>query len=177
MRVTFSVNGLQREVDVPVAARLLDTLRDLGLTGTKEGCGTGVCGVCSVLVGDRPVSSCSFLTACADGLEVWTVEGIAAIEPDLVEAFVVHEAMQCGICTPGLVVMVAALERLMVQYGQTSEALDDEVLASYLSGNLCRCTGYQAILTVARARLADVESSRTGGSAPLDDQCSIPGHG
>src|SRR5262249_24499498 len=140
MKVRFDLNGAPAVVEVPSSTLLLDLLRKLGLTGTKEACGIGVCGACTVLVGDRPVSSCLFLAACAEGEEVWTVEGLAEREPSLVRAFVDNEGMQCGICTPGQVVAAAALRR------ENPAATDAEIMA-HMAGNLCRCTRYQSILS------------------------------
>lgn len=140
MRLHARVNGAAFEADVPATASLLDTLRAAGLTGTKEGCRVGVCGLCTVLVDDRPVSSCLFLAGCAEGADVWTVEGMATRAPWAVEAFVEHEGMQCGICTPGQVVAVASMDRDI--------ATEPEV-RRYLSGNLCRCTGYGTIVEAA----------------------------
>ena len=139
MRVAFTCNGEPFEADAPVDASLLEVLRAGGLTGTKTGCEVGVCGLCTVLVDDLPISSCLLLAPCVAGRDVWTVEGIARREPALVQAFVEAEGMQCGICTPGQVVtaLAAANEGL---------AAGSEELVAYLAGTLCRCTGYQTIL-------------------------------
>ena len=142
MTVRAIVNGEELVADAPPTASLLDVLRDAGLTGTKEGCRIGVCGVCTVLVDDLPVSSCLFLAGCAEGREVWTVEGMADRRPEVVDAFVACEGMQCGICTPGQVMAVASMG---------PEVEGDEEVRRYLSGNLCRCTGYGTILEAARA--------------------------
>jgi carbon-monoxide dehydrogenase small subunit len=147
MRVDVVLNGEAREFEVGSGRLLLDLLREVGLTGAKEGCGVGVCGVCSVLVDDHPVSSCLYLAACADGSEVWTVEGLAGAEPDLIEAFVANEGMQCGICTPGQVVAAAALKR------GNPTASDDEITV-HMAGNLCRCTGYLTIIASVKDYLA-----------------------
>ncbi len=147
MRVGFRLNGSAVGLEVEPDALLLDVLRARGLTGTKEGCGVGVCGVCSVLVDDRPVSSCLYLCAALEGAEVWTIEGLAERAPGLVAAFVEHEAMQCGICTPGQVVAAAALARVC-------PSASEEEVREYLSGNLCRCTGYGTIVEAVRHYLA-----------------------
>jgi aerobic-type carbon monoxide dehydrogenase small subunit (CoxS/CutS family) len=141
MKVRFTLNGRPREADVPVTASLLEVIRGLGLTGTKEGCRIGVCGLCTVLVDDLPVSSCLYLAPCAEGTHVWTVEGIAQGRPGIAAAFVECEGMQCGICTPGQVVAAAG----------AGEDLDEAQLREYLSGNLCRCTGYATIIEAVRA--------------------------
>jgi aerobic-type carbon monoxide dehydrogenase small subunit (CoxS/CutS family) len=147
MKLSFTLNGEVIETDSPPAAMLVDVIRELGLTGTKEGCDVGVCGLCTVLVNDLPVSSCLSLAACADGAEIWTVEGLARSEPALAGAFAEHEGMQCGICTPGQVVAAAALRR------QNPDATDDEI-REHQTGNLCRCTGYQTIAASVRSYLA-----------------------
>jgi carbon-monoxide dehydrogenase small subunit len=141
--VKFTLNGQPREADVPATASLLDVIRDLGLTGTKAGCRIGVCGVCTVLVDGLPVSSCLFLAHCADGAEVWTVEGIARRHPEVVDSFVRCEGLQCGICTPGQVVTAAAAR------AELGADLDEVGLREYLIGNLCRCTGYATIMEAA----------------------------
>ncbi|MGH7149217.1 MAG: (2Fe-2S)-binding protein [Planctomycetota bacterium] len=137
----FLLNG--RPVEVETSARpLLDALRlDLGLTGTKEGCGEGECGACSVLIGDRVVNSCLVPLCQVEGQSVTTVEGLAAggaLSP-LQRAFVDLGAAQCGICTPGILLAAAALLR-----ERAAPSLDDVRRA--LAGNLCRCTGYAKIL-------------------------------
>jgi aerobic-type carbon monoxide dehydrogenase small subunit (CoxS/CutS family) len=143
--VNFTLNGQPREADVPAVASLLDVIRGLGLTGTKAGCGVGVCGVCTVLVDSLPVSSCLYLAHCAAGAEVWTVEGIARSHPEVVDSFVRCEGMQCGICTPGQVVAAAAAR---LEFG---DGLGEAQLREYLIGNLCRCTGYATIIAAATA--------------------------
>lgn len=147
MIIRARLNGEAVSMDVEATEMLVDTLRSLGLTGTKEGCGVGVCGVCTVALDDRPVSSCLFLSACADGADIWTVEGITECEPALAEAYVRHEGLQCGICTPGQVVAAYTLRR-------EHPGADEEVIREYLAGNLCRCTGYNSIIESVRAYLA-----------------------
>ena len=140
--VRLTLNGAPREFAVPPGRRLLDLLReDAGLTGTKEGCGAGECGACTVLLDGRPVTACLVLAASADGHEVVTVEGLAAASGDLhplQHALVAHGAVQCGFCTPGLVVTGAAI----VARG----GADRDEHARLLAGNLCRCTGYTKVL-------------------------------
>jgi carbon-monoxide dehydrogenase small subunit len=145
MSISFQLNGQSVTVDARAGASLLDVIRGLGGTGAKAGCRIGVCGVCSVLVDGLPVSSCLYLAHCADGAAVQTAEGIAEAQPQVVDAFVRCEGMQCGICTPGQVVAVTAA---LADLGPDAAEAD---LREYLIGNLCRCTGYQTILAAARA--------------------------
>jgi carbon-monoxide dehydrogenase small subunit len=147
VKLSFTLNGAPVQADAPPDVLLVDLIRGLGHTGTKEACGVGVCGVCTVLVNDLPVSSCLYLAACADGAQVWTAEGLAREEPGLIRAFAECEGMQCGICTPGQVVAAAALAR------EHPAATEDEI-REHQSGNLCRCTGYQTIAESVRAYLA-----------------------
>ncbi len=143
MKMKLHVNGKKKSVDVAPMKRLLDTLREeLALTGTKEGCGEGECGACTVLVDGAAVNACLLPTCQADGCEVQTVEGIAGAGGKeatrlhrLQRAFLDHGAAQCGICTPGMLMAALALPR---------GASLDEIRAG-LAGNLCRCTGYMKI--------------------------------
>lgn len=140
--VHLRVNGKDHHLHLPPYRLLLDCLRnDLGLTGTKEGCGVGVCGACTVLVNGHMVSSCLSLAVMADGAEITTVEGLAAggrLHP-VQQAFVDHGGFQCGICTPGQVVAAKAL--LDANPSPTEEDIKD-----WMMGNLCRCTGYYQII-------------------------------
>ena len=143
MSLRFALNGAPVEVDAPGSRRLLDVLReDLGFTGTKEGCGEGECGACSVLIDGAVVNSCLVAAGQVDGCEVVTVEGLAS--PDgtlspLQQAFIERGAAQCGICTPGMLLAAHALLR------QHPRPTADEVRVG-LAGNLCRCTGYTKII-------------------------------
>ncbi|HWB56669.1 MAG TPA: (2Fe-2S)-binding protein [Gaiellaceae bacterium] len=146
MKIELTVNGERREADVWGGESLLFALREhLGLPGSKNACEQGECGSCSVLLDGKLVCACLVLAAQADGHEVVTVEGLAGDgEPHRVqEAFVEAGAVQCGYCTPGLVVATAAL---LERVPQPSE---DEIREA-LSGNLCRCTGYQKIFDAVR---------------------------
>jgi aerobic carbon-monoxide dehydrogenase small subunit len=138
----LTVNGTPAEVDVPGMRRLLDVLReDLALTGTKEGCGEGECGACSVLLDGKVVKSCLHFAVQADGREVTTVEGLAKdgeLNP-VQEAFVKHYAFQCGYCTPGMVITSHALL-------QSNPDPSEEQIRKALAGNLCMCTGYVQIV-------------------------------
>jgi aerobic carbon-monoxide dehydrogenase small subunit len=142
----FVLNGRKVDVEAPPMKRLLDVLReDCGLTGTKEGCGEGECGACTVLIDGQPVNSCLVPFAQARGARVKTIEGLGGGHP-LQAAFAECGGAQCGICTPGMILAAAALPR---------GASDDEVRAG-LAGNLCRCTGYSAIYR-------SIRSARGGG--------------
>ena len=131
----LTVNGRRRRVNAHPLARLLDVLReDCGLTGTKEGCGEGECGACTVLLDGDPVNACLVPAVHAVGARVTTIEGLGGRHP-LQRAFVEHGGAQCGICTPGMILAAVAL-------GRTPSR--DEIRVG-LAGNLCRCTGYSAI--------------------------------
>ena len=142
MEIAFKVNGRELVRDLEPQELLLDVLRDsLGLTGAKRSCDVQVCGACTVLVDGLPVSSCCFLAADAAGKDVTTIEGLAE-RPGferLEEAFTRHAALQCGFCTPGMLMTVSALL-------DSGELTSEEEIKRSLSGNLCRCTGYRGIL-------------------------------
>lgn len=142
MLITFSVNGRDARVDVPPMARLLDVLReDLRLTGSKEGCGEGECGACTVLIDGDAVDACLVPMVQVQGARVTTVEGLAADErlSPVQAAFLEHGGAQCGICTPGLLVSASALLA-----SHAAPARED--VRTALAGNLCRCTGYQKVI-------------------------------
>jgi carbon-monoxide dehydrogenase small subunit len=133
--VRIVLNGTRVRVNVHPLKRLLDVLReDCGLTGTKEGCGEGECGACTVLLDGAPVNSCLVPAAQVDGARVTTIEGLGGRHP-LQHAFVEHGGAQCGICTPGMILAAVALGRKPTP----------EAMRVGLAGNLCRCTGYSAI--------------------------------
>ena len=139
MKLLLTINGSKREVDASPTARLLDVLRGpLGLTGSKEGCGEGECGACTVLLDGDPVNACLVLAGQCEGRDVITVEGLS--EGDrlsaLQRAFVDHGGAQCGICTPGMLLSADA-------YLKKNREL--VTLRESNAGNLCRCTGYQRI--------------------------------
>jgi len=160
VKMSLTVNGTRHEVDVRPTARLIDVLRDeLGLTGTKEGCGEGECGACTVLVDGKAVASCLMLALQACGKEVTTVEGLAhGGELSLLQRqFIAHGAVQCGFCTPGMLMSAQAL----LMENPTPSA--DEIRTA-LAGNLCRCTGYSAIIAAIRAA-SGREADRADGSA------------
>lgn len=146
--IELKVNGESREVLVEPRTTLLQVLReDLGLTGTKQGCNTGDCGACTVLIDNHPVLSCLTLAIEAQGKEILTIEGLnqqGGLHP-LQQSFIDHYAVQCGFCTPGMILSAKAL------LDRNSHPTEEEVREA-ISGNLCRCTGYvkivEAILAV-----------------------------
>jgi carbon-monoxide dehydrogenase small subunit len=140
--VEFTVNGDAYRLDVEPNRRLIDVLReDLGLTGTKEGCSIGVCGACTVLLDGEMISACLALTVNAHRREVTTIEGLALGERlhPLQQAFIEHGGFQCGICTPG---QIMAAKALLDQNPNPSR----EEVVEWMTGNLCRCTGYYKII-------------------------------
>jgi carbon-monoxide dehydrogenase small subunit len=143
MRIEFTCNGETVVVDAEPDMRVLDLLRDiLGLTGTKEGCGRGECGACTILLDDAPVNACLLYAAKLQGRSVETIEGIARPDGELhpiQEAFLDEGAVQCGYCTPGMVLSTKAL----LMKNPTPDVADIE---EALSGNFCRCTGYGKIV-------------------------------
>ena len=155
----FTVNGREVEVAAHPLARLLDVLReDLGLTGTKEGCGEGECGACAVLLDGALVNSCLVPALHAEGARLTTIEGIADGERlhPVQQAFLTSGGAQCGICTPGMVLAAVAL---LERHPQPTDAQ----LREGLAGNLCRCTGYTRIFAavVAACQPADAPSAAT----------------
>ncbi len=172
----FRVNGAPTEVDVPGMRRLLDVLREeLGLTGTKEGCGEGECGACTVLIDGAPVDSCLVPVCQVGGTDIRTVEGLAApvaaadagagqtaaLDP-LQAAFLVTGGAQCGICTPGMLMAGHA-------YLDSGGGPDDDAIREAIAGNLCRCTGYTKIVE-AIALVAAASPSRP----PADGRKEAP---
>ena len=162
--IALVVNGEAVEARVPAGRHLIDFLRlDCGLTGSHAGCEHGVCGACTVQVDGEAVRGCLVLAAQLDGAEVWTVEGLTerGTLDDLQAAFVARNALQCGYCTPGM--LVSAQEFLREADGVSDRA----AIREHLSGNYCRCTGYEAIVDaveeVARARAGT--ASRVGEAA------------
>lgn len=153
--VSTTINGDAVDFVCTPDESLLDVLRNrLGMTGTKEGCGTGDCGACSVTLNGRLVCSCLVLGAEAEGAEIGTVEGMAkgGALSILQQAFIDHAALQCGICTPGILVAAKAL------LDQTPDPTDEE-LRFWLAGNLCRCTGYDKIIRAVQSAAAQMRSA------------------
>ncbi len=139
---TVTVNGLAYPVELDPGTNLLTAVRDvIGLTGSKEGCDDSECGACMMLLDGKPVNSCSYLALQAEGSEITTVEGLASGEAlaPLQAAFLTQGGVQCGFCTPGMLISATAL------LDQNPSPSEDEVRIA-LSGNLCRCTGYDGIV-------------------------------
>jgi carbon-monoxide dehydrogenase small subunit len=156
LHVETVVNGEPAEFLCAADETLLSAIRNgLGLTGTKEGCGTGDCGACSVVMNDRLVASCLVLAAEAQGKSITTIEGIAsghALHP-LQQAFLKEAALQCGICTPGFIVAAKALL-------DVNPDPSEEQIRYWLAGNLCRCTGYDKIVRAVTEAAAEMRSAR-----------------
>jgi aerobic-type carbon monoxide dehydrogenase small subunit (CoxS/CutS family) len=142
LKISFTLNGKEIQIDVPSDRRVVDILReDLGLTGTKEGCGAGECGACTILLDGESRLSCLMLAAQLEGRSITTIEGIASedgLHP-VQKAFVEFGAVQCGFCIPGMV--LSAIDLLQRNRNPTRMEIREG-----LSGNLCRCTGYQKIV-------------------------------
>jgi aerobic-type carbon monoxide dehydrogenase small subunit (CoxS/CutS family) len=150
----LNVNGAPYSVELDPHVNLLDAVRDaIGLTGSKEGCDDSECGACMMLLDGKPVNSCSYLALQADGRDVTTVEGLAEGDElaTLQRALLEHGGVQCGFCTPGMLISATALLR-------SNPDPSEEDVRTALSGNLCRCTGYdgivRAVLSAAAAGLA-----------------------
>lgn len=145
--ITLRINGDDYEIVVEGRTRLLDAIRDqCNLTGTKEGCATGDCGACTVLMDGKPITTCMTFAAAAQGKEMTTIEGIAPhghLHP-LQETFMERGGLQCGICTPGMILSAKAL------LDENPKPTHDEIRFA-LAGNLCRCTGYQKIVEAVTA--------------------------
>jgi carbon-monoxide dehydrogenase small subunit len=153
--VSFSVNGEPVAREVPVRVNLADFLRnELGFTGTHVGCEHGVCGACTVLVDGAPVRACLMLAVQADGCSVETIEGLTdrGVIKALQDAFVAHNALQCGYCTPGILITAH-------DYLQSGGSANRTAIREQISANYCRCTGYQAIVDA----IAEVAATRAKG--------------
>ena len=142
MKVELTINGGVESVEVAPSTTLLDLIRDrLGLKGTKEYCRSGVCGACTLLMDGQAVSSCSLLAGQADGTDILTIEGLTPDEGlhPIQQAFVDHFGLQCGYCTPGMILLAKALL-------DENPTPTREEIVRYMGGNICRCTGYAGIL-------------------------------
>jgi carbon-monoxide dehydrogenase small subunit len=156
MKVEFTVNGKRESVDVEPRMTLADALReDIGLTGTHLGCEHGVCGACTVLVDGEPVRACLMFAVQAEGSSVTTVEGMAGDDGTLhplQKAFCDHHGLQCGFCTPGM--LMSALDLLHREVEPSRERIREE-----LSGNICRCTGYVGIVDAVEAAAKEMNAA------------------
>jgi carbon-monoxide dehydrogenase small subunit len=141
-KISLTVNGKKHELEVPTTRTLIDCIRyDLGLTGSVEGCGVGVCGACTMWLNGKMISSCITLAVMADGAEIQTIESLAKngkLDP-VQQAFIDYGGFQCGICTPGQIMAARAL------LDENPNPTVDDV-KEWMMGNLCRCTGYYKIL-------------------------------
>jgi len=157
-KVEVLLNGKKTTLEVPSHRLLLDLLRDeIGLTGTKEGCGTGDCGACTVFLNGKPVNSCLVLSGEIDGAELVTIEGLK-IGPELhpvQKAFIEDGGVQCGYCTPGMLMMVKSL------LDENLNPTEEEIRFA-LSGNLCRCTGYAKIVLAVQDAAKELRDGRKG---------------
>jgi len=145
--IEITVNGQAHRLEIEANVTLLQLLREeLGLMGAKEGCGSGDCGACTVLLDDEPICSCLLLAVEAEGKSVLTIEGLARDEDlhPVQKAFIENGALQCGFCTPGMVLSAVALL-------QRNPTPTEEEIRDGLSGNLCRCTGYDKIVKAVQA--------------------------
>ena len=163
LMIELTINGMKRKVETTHSTRLLDLIRDdLHLTGTKEGCGKGECGACTVIMNGELVASCLILAPQADGAVITTIEGVGDgknLDP-VQEAFIETGAVQCGFCTPG---MILAAKKLLEENPHPTE----EEIKRGISGNLCRCTGYQKIIDAIKLA-ANRLSTRDGGRGEED---------
>jgi carbon-monoxide dehydrogenase small subunit len=157
-KIRITLNGKRTDLDVPTHRLLLDLLRDeIGLTGTKEGCGTGDCGACTVLLNGKAVNSCLIFSGELDGADVVTIEGLK-IGPELhpvQQAFIQDGGVQCGYCTSGMLMMSKAL------LDENPDPSEEEIRFA-ISGNLCRCTGYAKIVKAVQDAAAELRAKRTG---------------
>ena len=147
--IKITVNGEEHHLEVKTNRTLVDVLReDLGLIGSKKGCGAGKCGACTVLMDGRPVNSCLILAPQADDTQILTIEGLADQEPHILQTnFVEKGAIQCGYCTPGMILTAKALLDVNLR-PQENE------IRSAIAGNLCRCTGYSKIVEAIKSCVA-----------------------
>jgi len=147
MNIKFSINTKKYDMDVDLRKSLMDVLRDLGYTSVKQGCGVGECGACTVLIDGINVDSCLYLAVWANGKAVRTVEGECkdGVLTVIQEAYVAEGAVQCGFCTPGLVMSSTAF----LEQNDAAELSNDEIRKAH-AGNLCRCTGYQSIVNAVK---------------------------
>jgi carbon-monoxide dehydrogenase small subunit len=162
-KMSFRLNGEKKRVEVYPMARLLDVIREeLSMTGTKEGCGEGECGACSVMLEGSLVNSCLVPVAQVEGCDVLTIEGLA---PDplvlhtVQREFIQKGGAQCGICTPGMI--MASYDLIQKQKKKKKAKVTEELIRNQLAGNLCRCTGYMKIFDAVKAALKFSEEANS----------------
>lgn len=158
-KISFILNGSEVSIETDPALRAVDVLRqDLGLTGTKEGCGEGECGACSILVDDTAKLSCLMTAAQLEGKKIVTIEGVARRQElhPVQQSFIEYGAVQCGFCTPGMV--IAAVGLLTANSAPTREEIRDAI-----GGNICRCTGYQKIVDAVEDAARKMRGGDSGG--------------
>lgn len=153
MKLNMTLNGSLTTFDIDPGEFLLDTLRNHGIVSVRKGCDQSTCGVCTVLVNDKPVLSCTYLSARTEGLDVKTVEGIIPEVEKISHLFGLEGADQCGFCNPGMAIMAYALKRNIPNP-------TDQDIKNFLIGNLCRCSGYQAQFLAIKKYLGDDHESR-----------------
>jgi carbon-monoxide dehydrogenase small subunit len=161
MNIRITLNGKETNLEAPAHRLLLDLLRDeIGMTGTKEGCGNGDCGACTVLLNGKPVNSCLILSGELDGADIVTIEGLK-IGPEfhpIQKAFIQDGGAQCGYCTPGMLMMSKAL------LDENTNPTEEEIRFA-LSGNLCRCTGYAKIIQAVQDAAAELRANNSSDSS------------
>ncbi len=148
MKINVTVNKIEKTFDIEPHEAILEVLRRYGYLSVKRGCDTGNCGVCTILIDNTPINSCSFLAARADGLSITTVEGVKEEAEKIANCLVTEGVDQCGFCSPALVLSTIAMKSELVN------PTDDDIL-HYLTGNLCRCTGYVGQLRAIRKYLEE----------------------
>ena len=166
IHIQFTLNGRESALDIPVTMTALQVIRDeMGLKGTKEGCGIGECGACTIEIDGKAINSCLMFGVQLDGRDVMTVEGLeknGALHP-IQEKFIYHHAVQCGFCTPGVLMSTHALFK-------ENPAPDDDEITDAVAGNLCRCTGYQQIFSSIKAASSVNQDAPLTGIAHHDAQ-------
>lgn len=139
MQVNYLINGISRNFDIQAGDMLLDTLRKNDYLSVKKSCSSSACGICTVLIDDKPILSCSYPSAKADGHKITTIEGVMDEAERIATCISSEGADQCGFCNPSLILTVISLKKMHIDY-------EDEAIKKYLVGNTCRCSGYEAQL-------------------------------
>jgi carbon-monoxide dehydrogenase small subunit len=173
--ITLRVNGRHHAISVEPRKTLVDAIReDCGLTGTHIGCEHGVCGACTVIIGDQAVRSCLMFAVQAQGKPIRTVEGLArdGVLHPLQRAFIAHHGLQCGFCTPGFLMLAANML-------EQNAGIGEEEMLDVLASNLCRCTGYQNIVKAVKAAQAEMRPKQQApvaakASSEADRASTVP---